>query len=188
MLTREVLEGMTAGQVMQQLQEVQERRRVAIARANDSITSYERTVSARDRKIRELKDELSRQLTDIADRVEALKPVMLKASMTGDGAELDRTQRILDELEGQRSQLNTRMKLLNGKPPRCDEAYAAMEAAVAESNTADTQYYDDICIIREFCKQTVSPWKDILSALENQGVSVSRFFLERAREHYSKDR
>ena len=96
MVNKEALEGMTAEQVMQQLQEVKEQRRTAIALANGAIN----------------------------------------ASLTGDGAEVEKDQRTLTELEGQRSQLNARLELLKGKPPRCDEAYAVMNAAVAESEKA----------------------------------------------------
>lgn len=188
MITRENLAGMTAEQVMQQFQEVKERRRAAIARANDAITGYQKAVDARDAKIKELRDDLSKKLSGIEDKAAALNAAMLKAAMAGDGAEQDKAQRALTELEGQRSQLNTRLELLNGKPPRCDEAYEAMNAAVAESEKADAQFYEDIGVIREFCEEVMQPWAEITSALRGSGESVSRFFLERAQSHYSSER
>ena len=188
MVKKETLEGMTAEQVMQQLQEVKERRRAAIARANDAISGYQGAVDARDAKIKELRDDLRKQLSGIEDKVAALNAAMLKASMTGDDAEQDEAQRTLTELEGQRSQMNARLELLKGKPPRCDEAYAAMNTAVAESEKADEQYYEDIGIIREFCEKVMQPWTEITTALHHSGEAVSRFYLDRARSHYDRER
>lgn len=188
MLTRENLEGMTAEQVMQQLQEVKERRRTAIARANDAITGYQKAVDARDAKIKELRDDLNKQLAGIGDKAAALNAALLKAAMAGDCAEQDKAQCALTELESQRSQLNARLELLNGKPSRCDEAYEAMNAAVAESEKADEQYFDDIGVIRAFCEEVMRPWTEITSALCGSHESVSRFFLDRAQSHYSSER
>jgi len=187
MIAKEALEGMTAEQVMQLLQEVKARHSAAIAQANAAINGYEKAVNVRDAKIKELKDDLSRQLADIADKAEALTKAMLKASLTGDGAALDKVQGALTELEGQRSQLNARLDLLSGKPPRCDEVYAAMETAVSESKGADTQYAGDVAVIREFCEETVKPWSEIISAIGSTREGVSRFFLDRARGHYSSE-
>ena len=117
MVNKEALEGMTAEQVMQQLQEVKEQRRTAIALANDAINGYQKAVDARDAKIKELRDDLGKQLAGIADKAAALNAAMLQASLTGDGAEVEKDQRTLTELEGQRSQLNARLELLKGKPP-----------------------------------------------------------------------
>lgn len=188
MVSKEVLDGMTAEQVMQQLQEVKERQRTAIARANDAITSYQKAVSARDAKIRELRDDLDKQLVGIVDKAAAVNAAMLQASLAGDSAELEKVQRTLTELEGQRSQLNARLELLNGKSPRCDEAYEAMNAAVAESEKAVEEYYEEIGIIREFCEKVMQPWTEITAALQHSGEAVSRFYLDRARSHYDSER
>lgn len=186
MVNKEALEGMTAEQVMQLLQEVKERRRTAIALANDAIDGYQKAVNARDAKIKELRDDLGKQLADIADKAAALNAAMLQASMTGDGAEVGKAQCTLAELEGQRSQLNARMELLKGKPPRCDEAYTAMEKAVAESEKAAEQYSEDIQPIREFCENTIKIWSKIVEEIRDWS-KVDRFSLDRAREHYSKE-
>lgn len=188
MVSKEVLEGMSCPAVMQLFQEVKERRRAAIALANDAITGYQKAVSARDAKIKELRDDLGKQLASIADKAAALNAAMLQASLAGDSAELEKAQRTLTELEGQRSQLNARLELLNGKPPRCNEAYAAMNAAVAESEKAVEQYYEDIGIIREFCEKVMQPWTEITTALHHSGEAVSRFYLDRARSHYDSER
>ena len=188
MVNKEALEGMTAEQVMQQLQKVKERRRAAVTRANDAISAYEQAVKARDAKIKELRDGLHKHLADIADKATALNAAMLKASIAGDGAKVDETQRALTELESQRSQLNARLESLAGKPPRCDEAYKAMEAAVAQSKDADDRYADEARIIREFCEEAAKSWEEILSSLRNRGADVSQFFLDRARDQYSKER
>lgn len=188
MVNKEALEGMTAKQVMQLLQEVKERRRTAIALANDAINGYQKAVNARDAKIKELRDDLSEQLASIADKAAALNAAMLQASLTGDGVEMEKAQRTLTELEGQRSQLNARLELLKGKPPRCDEAYAAMNAAVAESEKAVQQYGEDIGVIREFCEKVMQPWTEITTALHHSGEAVSRFYLDRARSHYGSER
>ena len=188
MVNKEALEGMTAAQVMQQLQEVKEQRRTAIALANDAINGYQKAVNARDAKIKELRGDLDKQLAGIADKAAALNAAMLQASLTGDGAEIEKDQRTLTELEGQRSQLNARLELLKGKPSRCDEAYAAMNAAVAESEKAVEQYYEDIGIIREFCEKVMQPWTEITTALHHSGEAVSRFYLDRARSHYDSER
>lgn len=188
MISKEALEGMTAEQVMQQLQEVKERRRAAIARANDAIKGYEKAVKARDVKIQELREDLHKQLTGIEGRATALNGAMLKASIAGNDAKVDEAQRALTDLEGQRSRLNARLESLSGKLPRCDEAYEAMETAVSESEKADEQYRDDIAVIRELSEEMVRPWMEITSALKHAGESVSRFYLDRARSHYSSDR
>ena len=167
---------------------MKERRRAAIALANDAITGYQKAVSARDAKIKELRDDLGKQLASIADKAAALNAAMLQASLAGDSAELEKAQRTLTELEGQWSQLNARLELLNGKPPRCNEAYAAMNAAVAESEKAVEQYYEDIGIIREFCEKVMQPWTEITTALHHSGEAVSRFYLDRARSHYDSER
>lgn len=188
MVNKEALGGMTAEQVMQLLQEVKERRRTAIALANDAINGYQKAVNARDAKIKELRNDLGKQLAGIADKAAALNAAMLQASLTGDGAEIEKDQRTLTELEGQRTQLNVRLELLNGKPPRCDEAYAAMNVAVVESKKAVEQYYEDIGIIREFCEKVMQPWTEITAALNHSGEAVSRFYLDRARSHYDSER
>ncbi len=187
MVNKDALEGMTAEQVMQLLQEVKERRRAAIALANDAIDGYQKAVNARDTKIRELRDDLGKQLAGIADKVAALNAAMLQASLAGDSAEFEKAQRTLTELEGQRSQLNARLELLKGKPPRCDEAYAAMNAAVTESEKAVEQYCEDIGIIREFCEEALKSWTEIISALRSY-EKVDNFFLDRARSHYDSER
>lgn len=187
MITKEALEGMTAEQVMQQLQEVKERRRIAIAQANAAITGYQKAVSARDAKIKELRDDLSKQLTGLEDKAAALNAAMLKAAMDGNDAEQDEAQQSLAELEGQRLRLNARLELLNGKPPKCDEAYDTMNAVVAASEKADAQYYEDIGVIREFCEEVMQPWAEITSALRHSGEKVSRFYLDRARSHYDRE-
>lgn len=187
MVSKEALEGMTAEQVMQLLQEVKERRRTAIALANDAISGYQKTVEARDAKIKELRGDLDKQLAGIADKAAALNAAMLQASLIEDDAELDEAQRALTELEGQRSQLNARLELLNGKPPRCDEAYAAMNAAVAESEKAVEQYCEDIGVIREFCEEALKLWTEIILALRSY-EKVDNFFLDRARKHYDGER
>lgn len=188
MVNKEDLESMTCSEIMQLLQEVKERRRAAIALANDAIDGYQKAVNARDTKIRELWDDLGKQLAGIADKAEALNAAMLQASLTGDNTTFDKANRQLNELDKQRSQLNARLELLNGKPPRCDEAYAAMNAAVAESEKADEQYYEDIGIIREFCEKVMQPWTEITAALHHSGEAVSRFYLDRARSHYDRER
>lgn len=188
MVNKDALEGMTAEQVMQLLQEVKEQRRTAIALANDAINGYQKAVNARDTKIRELRDDLGKQLAGIADKAAAMNAAMLQASLAGDSAELEKAQRTLTELEGKRSQLNARLELLNGKPPRCDEAYAAMNTAVAESEKAVEQYYEDIGIIREFCEKVMQPWAEITAALNHSSEAVSRFYLDRARSHYNSER
>lgn len=188
MVNKDALEGMTAEQVMQLLQEVKERRRAAIALANDAIDGYQKAVNARDTKIREMRDDLGKQLAGIADKAAALNAAMLQASLAGDSAEVEKAQRTLTELEGQRSQLSARLDLLKGKPPRCDEAYAAMNAAVAESENAVEQYYEEIGIIREFCDKVMQPWTEITAALNHSGEAVSRFYLDRARSHYDSER
>lgn len=187
MLTKENLEGMTAEQVMQQLQEVKERRRAAIARANDAITGYQKAVDARDTKIKELRDDLNKQLAGIEDKAAALNAAMLKASLTGDNEAFDKANHTLVKLDEQRSQLNARLELLNGKPPRCDEAHDAMNMAVLESEKADEQYFDDIGAIREFCERMIQPWTEITLALRHSGEAVSRFHLDRARRHYDSE-
>lgn len=186
MVNKEALEGMTAGQVMQLLQEVKERRRTAIALANGAIDGYQKAVNARDTKIRELRDDLNKQLASIADKAAALNAAMLQASLAGDGAEMEKAQRTLAELEGQRSQLNARLELLKGKPPRCNEAYTAMEKAVAESEKAAEQYSEDIQPIRELCENVIQTWSEIVEEIRDWN-KVDRFFLDRAREHYSKE-
>ncbi len=188
MVNKEALEGMTAEQVMQLLQEVKERRRAAIALANDAIDGYQKAVSARDAKIKELRDDLGKQLAGIADKAETLNAAMLQASLAGDNTTFDKANQRLVELDKQRSQLNARLELLNGKPPRCDEAYAAMNAAVAESEKAVEQYYEEIGIIREFCDKVMQPWTEITAALNHSGEAVSRFYLDRARSHYDSER
>ncbi len=188
MVNKEALEGMTCSEIMQLLQEVKERRRAAIALANDAIDGYQKAVNARDTKIREMRDDLGKQLAGIADKAAALNAAMLQASLAGDSAELEKAQRTLTELEGKRSQLNVRLELLNGKPPRCDEAYAAMNTAVAESEKAVEQYYEEIGIIREFCEKVMQPWAEITAALNHSGEAVSRFYLDRARSHYDSER
>ena len=187
MINKETLATMTAEQVMQQLQEVKERRRTSIVRANDAIKTYEKAVEARDAKIKELREDLNKQLTGIEDKVATSNAVMLKASVAGDVAKADEAQRTLTELESQRSRLNARLESLGGKPPRCDEAYEAMEAAVSRSEEADEQYENDIRVIREFCEKVVKSWEEILSSLHNRSADVSRFFLDRARSHYSSE-
>ncbi|NCE66327.1 hypothetical protein D1159_17560 [Pseudoflavonifractor sp. 524-17] len=87
MVNKEALDGMAAKQVMQQLQEVKERRRTAIALANDAINGYQKAVNARDAKIKELQDDLGKQLAGIADKAAALNAAMLQASLAGDSAE-----------------------------------------------------------------------------------------------------
>lgn len=186
MVNKEALEGMTAEQVMQLLQEVKERRRTAIALANGAIDGYQKAVNARDTKIRELRDDLNKQLASIADKAAALNAAMLQASLAGDGAEMEKAQRTLAELEGQRSQLNARLELLKGKPPRCNEAYTAMEKAVAESEKAAEQYSEDIQPIRELCENVIQTWSEIVEEIRDWN-KVDRFFLDRAREHYSKE-
>ena len=188
MVNKEALEGMTAEQVMQQVQEVKERRRAAIARANDAIKAYKKAVEARDAKIKELREDLHKQLTGIEGEVATLNAAMLQASISGDGVKADEAQQALTELEGQRSRLNARLESLAGKPPRCDEAYGAMEAAVVESKEADEEYESDAKIIREFCEDVVKSWKEILLSLRDRGADVSQFFLERARSQYSSER
>lgn len=188
MVSKEALEGMSCPAVMQLLQEVKEQRRAAIALANDAITGYQKAVNARDAKIKELRDDLGKQLAGIADKAAALNAAMLQASLAGDSAELEKVQRTLTELEGKRSQLNARLELLKGKPPRCDKAYAVMNAAVAESEKAVEQYYEDIGIIREFCEKVMQPWTEITAALNHSGEAVSRFYLDRARSHYDSER
>lgn len=188
MINKETLATMTAEQVMQQLQEVKERRRTSIARANDAIKTYEKAVEARDAKINELREDLRKQLTGIKDRAIALNGAMLKASIAGNDAKADEAQRALTDLEGRRSRLNARLESLSGKPPRCDEAYEAMEAAVSRSEEADEQYENDARVIREFCEEVVKSWEEILSSLRNRGADVSQFFLDRARSHYSSER
>lgn len=188
MVNKEVLEGMTAEQVMQLLQEVKERRRAAITRANDTITGYQKAVSARDAKIKELRDDLGKQLAGIEEKEAALNAAMLQASLAGDNTAFDKANRRLIELDKQRSQLNARLELLNRKPPRCDEAYAAMNTAVAESEKAVEQYYEDIGVIREFCEKVIQPWTEITAALQHSGEAVSRFYLDRARSHYDSER
>lgn len=187
MMNKETLATMTIEQVMRQLQEVKERRRAAITRANDAIKAYEKAVEARDAKIKELREDLHKQLTGIEDRATALNGAMLKASISGNDAKVDEAQRALTDLEGQRSRLNARLESPAGKPPRCDDAYEAMEAAVAESRDADGQYESDARIIREFCEEVVKSWEEILSSLRNRGADVSQFFLDRARSHYSSE-
>lgn len=188
MVNKEDLESMTCSEIMQLLQEVKERRRAAIALANDAINGYQKAVNARDAKIKELRNDLGKQLAGIADKAAALNAAMLQASLAGDSAEVEKAQRTLTELEGQRSQLSARLDLLKGKPPRCDEAYAAMNAAVAESENAVEQYYEEIGIIREFCDKVMQPWTEITAALQHSGEAVSRFYLDRARSHYASER
>lgn len=187
MVKKEDLEGMTAEQVMKQFREMKERRHAAIARANDAIRDYQKAVQVRDAKIKEMRDGLHKQLAGIADKAEALNAAMLKAAIAGDSAELDKTQHTLTELEGQRSQLNAHLELLNGKPPRCNEAYAAMNAAVSESEKADAQYNDDIGVILAFCEEVMKPWTEIISEIHIRGETVSRFFLNRAHDHYNRE-
>ena len=186
MVNKEALEGMTAEQVMQLLQKVRERRRTAIALANNAIDGYQKAVNARDTKIRELRGDLGKQLASIADKAAALNAAMLQASLAGDDAKVEKAQRTLTELEGQRSQLNARLELLNGKPPRCDEAYTAMEKAVAESEKAAEQYSEDVQPIRELCENVIQTWSEIVEEIRDWS-KVDRFFLDRAREHYSKE-
>lgn len=100
MINKETLEGMTAEQVMQLVQEEKERRRAAIARANDAIDGYQKAVSARDAKIKELRDDLGKQLAGIEDKAEALNAAMLQEAIAGNGVEQDGTQRALTELQG----------------------------------------------------------------------------------------
>lgn len=188
MITKEILASMTAEQVAQLFTEAKQRRLSAAANANAAIKGYEKSVSLRDAKIRELKDDLIKQLSDITDKAEALKPVMLQATISGDSAELNRVQQALADLERQRSQLNTQLEFLSGKPPRCDDAYEAMEAAVAESKKADAQYEGEARIIRETCEEAIKPWKEIISSLSNRGEVVSQFYLDRIRSRYSSER
>ena len=188
MVNKEALRAMAAEQVMQQLQEVKERRRAAIARANDAIKGYEKAVAARDAKIKELREDLFKQLTGIEDEVATLNAAMLQASIAGDGAKADEAQRTLTELEGQRSRLNARLESLSGKPPRCTEEYNNMNEAVAKSEEAEAQYQDDIVTIREICEEMIRPWEKIISALRHAGEAVSRFYLDRARSHYDGEK
>ena len=60
MVNKDALEGMTAEQVRQLLQEVNDRRRAAIALPNAAIDGYQKAVNARDTKIRELRDDLGK--------------------------------------------------------------------------------------------------------------------------------
>lgn len=188
MVNKEILGRMSAEQVMQQLQEVKERRRAAIARANDAISGYEKAVMARDAKIQKLREDLHKQLTGIEDKTASLNAAMLKASIAGNDVKVDEVQRALTDLEGQRSRLNARLESLSGKPPRCTEEYGNMNEAMAESEKADEQYWDDIAVIREFCEEMVRPWMEITSALQHAGEAVSRFYLDRAHSHYSSER
>lgn len=188
MVNKDALEGMTAEQVMQLLQEVKERRRAAIALANDAIDGYQKAVNARDTKIREMRDDLGKQLAGIADKAAAVNAAMLQASLAGDSAELEKAQHTLTELEGQRSKLSARLETLDGKPPRCDAAYEAMNTAVAASEKAGEQYYAEIGIIRDFCEKVMQPWTEITAALNHSGEAVSRFYLDRARSHYDSER
>lgn len=188
MVNKEALEGMTAEQVMQLLQEVKERRRAAIARANDAISGYLKAVDTRDAKIKELQEGLRKQLAGITDKAAALNASLLKASMTEDSTAMDEAQRALTELENQRSQLNARLESLSGKLPRCTAEYDSMNVAVAESEKADAQYSDDIRVIREFCEEAMRPWGEIISSLRHAGEAVSRFYLDRARNQYDSER
>ncbi len=188
MITKESMNTMTAEQVMDLLTKSKKQHAAAIERANTAVREYDRAVRDRNTKIREMTADLNKRLAEVEYKEEALKPAMLKATMLGGDVELDKVQRTLTELEQQRTQLGAQLELLSGKPPRCDEAYTAMETAVAESKEADEQYYADLKAIREFCEQAIAPWNDILSAIRERGVSVSRFFLDRARSHYSSER
>lgn len=187
MVKKEVLEGMTAEQVMQQLQELKERRRAAIERANGAIKGYEKAVETRNAKIKELREDLHKQLAGIEGKVATLNTAMLQASIAGDGEKADEAQRTLTELESQRSQLNARLESF-GKPPRCDDAYKAMETAVAESEEAGSQYAADASVICEFCEEVTLAWEKVKKELRYPGADVSRFFLDRARSHYNSER
>ena len=188
MVNKDALRAMSAEQVMQQLQEAKERRRAAIARANDAIKGYEKAVAARDAKVQELREDLRKQLTDIEGKATALNGAMLNASIAGDDAKADEAQRALTELESQRSQLNARMESLSGKPPKCNDAYKAMETAVAESEKVDSQYAADASIISEFCEEVMLAWDKVKKELRYPGADVSRFFLDRARSHYDGEK
>lgn len=188
MLTREILEGMTAEQVMQQLQEVKDRYNAAIVRANDAINDYQKAVNMRDSKISDLVKNVTKQLADNSTKTTALKSALLKATIADDTAEQAKIKASISKLANQRATLNAQLELLREKPPLCDEAYADMEKAVAESQDADVQYSADIRVIREFCEDVMQPWTEVISTLRHSGAGVSRFYLDRARSHYSNEK
>ena len=185
MLNKKTLEGMTAAQVAQLLAECKERRITAAVNVNAAIRDYYKAVEKRDTKIEEMKKDVHKQLEAIADEAEALNEAMLKAAIAEDSAKQEEAQQALTDLESQRLQLNARLGFLDGTPPKCDEAYAAMEAAAAESAEADRQYGADIAVIREFCEEAMKPWEEIISSLDDRGEAVNQFSLERIRRKYN---
>ena len=82
------------------------------------------------------------QLGEAIDRGELDRGIGLCGSGEGMAMTLNKHQAVRAGLAWQQeiAELNARLELLNGKPPRCDEAYAAMNTAVAESEKAVEQY------------------------------------------------
>ena len=187
MVTKERLEGMTAEQVMVVLSETKERWRAAADKANTAIQNYEKAVAMRDDKIRDLADSLTRQLEDISVKTASLKSDLLKATIADNAAEQAKIRTAISKLATQRTNFSTQLELLSEKPPRCDDAYAAMEKAVAESKDEETVYSESISVIREFCEEALTPWAEIIKTLRSY-AKVDTFSLDRARSHYGSER
>lgn len=187
MITKETLEGKTAEQVARILADAKAKRTAAVTEANAAINAYQTAVKERNANLKKMTGDLQKQIAGITGKAEALKTAMLKATATGNSAELDRIQRTMDDMEAQRSKLGARLETLSGKPPRCDKAYEAMNAAVARAEEAEEEYGADARVIREFCEEVIRRWEGIVSSLRLY-ASVHRSGLERARDHYSSER
>lgn len=187
MVSKESLEGMTAEQVAGILSEVEERWQAAVVKANTAIRNYEKAVAMRDNKIRDLVDSLTKQLADTSAKTAVLKSDLLKATIADNAAEQAKIKAALSKLATQRTNLNTQLELLSEKPPRCDDAYAAMEKAVAESKDEEAVYDKSISVIRKFCEEALAPWTEIIEGLRSY-IRVDAFYLDRARNHYSQEK
>lgn len=186
-ITKETLATMTVAEVAQFVTELMNQKDAAVANEKTAIWGYDAAVKDRDAKIQAVKDDLNMQLAEIASKADALKPDMLNASIAGDSALMDKVRRKLSALEGQRSELNAQLELMSGKPPRCDEAYAAVEAAVAKSEEAERQFKSDRDVIDDFCKEMVTQWKEISSMIWAPRSFVLKEDIERVRKRYSSE-
>lgn len=125
-------------------------------------TSYFKNVEQRENTVRLRIESLKSDLSDIAARIEAMNPVLVNATLTGNTDELNRVQSHLADLEGQRAAVNTQIQMLSTARVVGDKSlYDAAVQASADLKEAITELEllkDRIC---DFSSNEIELWNDL---------------------------
>lgn len=136
------------------------------AKTNAALEAYFQGEANQEAAIRNRLMALEKELRAVTQKIDAISPALMQATVAGDNITLSKLQAQLSDLENQRTTISTQVKLVNAAPfPYDKQAYEAVGAAYMAEVTVLSKINYGLDSLHSYAKEMEKKWAAVAGEL-----------------------